>query len=316
MAGALHRRPLQGFDTRHGPIAAAGGLFVADPEADPEALRAEIAGRDVRALAVPPAIADLSFLAGLAIEFLTVGATNVDVAPLATCRSLRALGLDSWQGTLHVAGLPDLEWFAVTEIEPGQLEQVTGPGHARLHHVSVGRYRHRDLEPLTSLPRLVHLDLVDARSLSSLLAVADLPALRRLDLTACRDLRTLDGLEGASELESLTLEDTNGVQDLQVLAELPKLQALKLDSRTPPSVTPLVGHPSLAHVWLVGGTRPDSELTALLDNAAMTTMQSSRRAWMRTDGGWEHVTNLYDMPPEQLERYEHLHEARWSVMAW
>jgi hypothetical protein len=312
----LHPRPLQGFDSRHEPTHAVGGLFVADPDASPEALRAAIVARGVRALDVPARVTDLSFLEGLDLEFLMVGATDVDVAPLHTCPSLRSLGLDSWTGVLDPTRLPRLEWLSVTEVEPGQLDQLTGPGHTRLHHLSVGQYREPDLAPLATLPRLVHLEIVDSRSLTSLAGASELPALRKLDLVACPALEALDGLQDASVLTSLSLDSCRGIDDLAVVADLPRLRALKLDLRSPPPLAPLSGHPGLEYVWLIGGRRPAPELLALLDNPAAVLVQSSRALWMRTDEGWEHVTNIYAMSPEQEERYERLQTALWELMAW
>lgn len=316
MGAVLHQRPLQGFDSRHEAMEAAGGLFVADPAADPDALRDEVVARGVRALDLPAPLADLAFLHGLALEFLRVASTNVDIAPVNACGSLRALALDSWTGALDVGALPGLEWFAVTEVEPGQLDQLTGPGHHRLHHLSVGRCRERGLEALASIPRLVHLEIVDARSLSSLAAVSGLADLRKLDLVLCRALAALDGLEAAAGLTSLVLENCNRIGDLGVVAALPALRALKVDMRRPPSLLPLVGHPSLEYLQLVGGRRPEGEVTALLDNPALLVVQSARSMWMRTEDTWQHVPDMYDMPPDLAERRERLHRAQWELMAW
>lgn len=77
-----------------------------------------------------------------------------------------------------------------------------------------------------------------------------------------------------------------------------------------------MGHPAIEFVWLIGGRRPEDELTALLDNPEVRVVESSRELWMRGDGRWEHVKNIYDMTVEQQALYGELHAARWQLMAW
>lgn len=84
----------------------------------------------------------------------------------------------------------------------------------------------------------------------------------------------------------------------------------------PNALTSFAGHGSLEFAWIVGGKRPAEELTALLDNPSMQLVESSREVWLRADGGWEHVSDIYDMSPEQSRLYEPLQEARWQLMAW
>lgn len=312
----LGRRTLEGFDSRYPAVQAAGGMFVATAETDPDQARGLIVSGQVRALEVHPGVGDLTFLADTPLEFLHVGATSVDTSTVNTLTSLRSLALDSWTGELDLSALPHLEWLTVTEIDPGQQEQLTSRGHPVLHHLSIGKYREADLRTLAAFPALAHLEVVDSRTLEGLAGIEDLPGLRKIDLVACRALTTLDALADAGGIQHVGLERCNKIDDLGPVAAPPALRSFKVDMRTPPALTPFAGHGSLEFAWIVGGKRPAEELTVLLDNPSMQLVESSREMWLRADGGWEHVANIYDMSLEQSRLYETLHAARWQLMAW
>lgn len=312
----LQRRTLEGFDSRYAAIEAAGGMFVVTAETNPDQARAQIESGQVRALEVHPSVGDLTFLADTPLEFLHAAVTDADVATVNTLTSLRSLALDSWTGELDLSALPRLEWLAVTEIDPGQQEQLTRRGHAGLHHLSVGKYREANLRTLAAFPELAHLEVVDSRTLESLAGIEGLPSLRKIDLASCRALGTLDALADAGGIQHVGLERCNKIEDLGPVAAAPGLRSFKVDMRKPPGLTPFAGHDVLEFAWIIGGKRPAEELTALLGNPSMRLLESSREMWLRADADWEHVANIYDMSPAQSRLYETLHQARWRLMAW
>ncbi len=302
----LHRRELTGYDARWPAIEAAGGLWVAGPDTDSVQLRRAVVSGQVRAL--ESHLRDIGALAGLPLEYLFIATPNVDAAHVNTLTGLRGLSLDSWAGDLRVDEMADLEWFGVVEVGKGQLDTLWANGHSDLRWLSVGKYRERDLQALSRLPRLADLAIVDSRSLVSLGGIEELQQLQRLELAMCSALEDVAGIEDATAVRSVVLESCNRVDDLSPLAELPELRVVQIEMRTPPSLRSLAGHPTLEFVWLIGGKPRADEVDALLESPSLRMINARRESWLRTGGTWVHAANIYAMTPEQIKLYEELLE--------
>lgn len=238
------------------------------------------------------------------------------IEPVATLARLRSLAAGAWQGALDFGALPALEWLGVAEPERGQLDPLFSGGHPGLRHLSVARWKEDDLGALARIPRLTHLDLSHARRFASLDGIANLPELRVLELETCSTLASLDGIEEARRLEHVGVARCNRVDDIAPLARLPALRAVQIELRKPPSLMPLVDHPTLEFVWLVGGRRPGEEYDALRANPSLVVLQTGRSVWLRPAGEWLHLPDIYAMTPQQLALYDALHERRNAIKAW
>lgn len=301
---ALERRELVGFDPRWAAINAGGGLFVATRDTDWGALREQVVRGRIRALEVHTA--DLDPLEGLPLEYLFVVGRSVDGALLTTLANLRGLSLDTLAGHFSLNRLPHLRWFGIAESVSDQLEHLVSGGHGRLEWLSVGKYREPDLRPVAELPQLAHLSIVESRSLVSLAGLGALSRLRVLELAICPKLKGIDGIDSARALQGLVLDSCNQVESLDPLAAVEPLRVIQLEMRSPPPLSPLVGHPSLEFLWLVGGKRPEGEVEMLLDNARLRMVNMKRASWMRRHGRWARYDNVYAMTPGELRLYEDL----------
>lgn len=309
----LDRRRLQGFDSRYPAIEARGGLFIVPPDARASEVREEVLSRGIRALEVQTP--DLGFLDGLSVEYLFVNIPLPNIGPVHGLRELRSLALDAWTGELDLSALPQLRWLGVVEAEKDQLDRLLAQGHLGLDHLAVGKWRQPDLTGLGRFPRLSHLAVGDSRSLVSLEGAKQLSRLRVLELYRSPGLTGLEGIEGTG-LEHLGIESCNRVTDLAPLASLPNLRSVQIELRRLPPLEPLLGNRGLEFVWLIGGKRPPEELAALRDLPSTRIVQASREMWLRADGGWQHVLDIYAMTDEQHAVYERLHDERNAIKAW
>lgn len=309
----LDRRHLQGFDTRYSAIEARGGLFIVPPDARADEVRNEVLSRGIRSLEVHTP--DLSFLDGLPVEYLFVNTALPDIRPVHGLPELRSLVLDAWTGEIDLSELPQLRWLEVLEVEKDQLDRLLAQGHLGLDHLVVGKWRQPDLTGLGRFPRLSHLAVGDTRSLVSLDGAKQLSRLRVLELYVCPGLTDLKGIEGAA-LVHLGIESCNKVTDLAPLASLPNLRSVQIELRRPPPLEPLFGNRNLEFVWLIGGKRPPEELAALRDLPSTRIVQASRETWLRADGEWHKVADIYAMTDEQQAAYERLHDERNAIKAW
>ena len=249
---------------------------------------------------------ELSWLEGLPLDFLVLNVTAPDIAPVNTLPTLRGLTVDSWQGDLAFALLPNLEWFGVVEAEPGQLDGLYRLNHSTISMLSIGRYREGELTALAGLGRLKSLSIVDSRSLTSLEGIEALTDLRVLDLSMCRKLPGLAAMDGAAALQAVTLDTCNHVGDLHQLALLPDLRVVQIEMRTLPGLGPLAGHPTLEFVWLIGGRPTPGDVEALLADSALKMVKANRAVWMRGNDGWRHVPDMYAMAADEDEHHTRL----------
>lgn len=300
----LPRRMLQGVDTRFAAIEAVGGLYIAAEDGDRDQFRRAVLDGEVRAIEVQTR--DLSWLVGLPLDFLVLNVPAPDIAPVGTLPTLRGLTLDSWHGDLDFAQLPNLEWFSVVELGPGQLDGLYRLGHSTVSTLSIGRYRESDVTALAGLGRLKSLTIVDSRALTSLEGIEALTNLRVLDLSICPQLSGLNAIHGAAALQAVTLETCNRVSDLHPLALLPDLRVVQIEMRTLPGMGPLAGHPSLEFVWLIGGRPTPEDVEALLADSQLKMVNAGREVWMRRNNGWTHVPDLYAMAPPDDEHHTRL----------
>jgi len=309
----LDRRGLQGVDSRYAAIEALGGLFIVPRDASAEDVRKEVLSRGIRALEVQTP--DLGFLEGLSLEYLFVNTPRPDIEPVHHLRELRSLAVDAWTGEMDLSALPELRWLGVGEVEKDQLTRLLCQGHPALDHFAVGKWNLPDLAGLGRFPRLSHLEVGNSRSLVSLDGGKQLSALRVLELYRCPGLTGLNGIEGTG-LEHLGIESCNRIADLTPLASLPNLRSVQIELRRPPPLNPLFGNRRLEFVWLIGGRRPPEELAALRDLSSTRVVQAARETWMRADGEWQSVSDIYAMTEEQEGLYERLHDERNAVKAW
>jgi hypothetical protein len=301
MAEGLIRRDLPLAWSGHRAMAEAGGLWAIPHWLSRwELLRrraellAEARERGVRALeddtvdeALVEALPDLEFLrvAGIAegrlIERLT---------------GLRLLGLSAWNGPLDLGRLARLEWLAVGEPEPGDLDSLL-PGHPTLRHLRLGRYADVDLAGLERL-RLAHLWLGNSRRLASLQGIAALaPTLTGLELWRLPALRSLDGIDALTNLESLVLSSLRSVTTLEWVASLPNLRLLDvLELKSIESLAPLAGHGSLEYL-AIPRTR-DLDLEPLRSLPKLRVVLAAPGRW-RGDG--EDLRQLSSRPRDDPE---------------
>jgi hypothetical protein len=310
----LNRRVLQSTDTMHRAIEAAGGLHVAPAVADPMEVRREVLARGIRALEVQGR--DIEVVRDLPLDFLVT--FDVDaVEPITTLQGLRGLHIDSWTGHLDFDDLQRLEWFTTTEIAPNQLDPLLERDRPTLHHLWVGRYRFADVTPLTTLKHLTRLAIGDSRSFTSLQGLAALPALQHFHAYLCPKLASLDGVEAAVGLRHVCLETCNRITDLAPLAHLEGLRSVQIEMRVPPALTPLVGHPALEYLWIVSAKRPEPDVVdALLRAPRLRFLAAGRSAWLRCDGSWERVPDIYAMTERQRAMHEQVTDERVGVAAW
>jgi len=172
--------------------------------------------------------------------------------------------------------------------------------------VSVGNCSEPSLSVVAGLPQLTHLSIVDSRSLVSRAGIGALTQLRALELAICPKLESLDGIDSASALQSLVLDMCNQTESLDPLAAATHLRVLQIEVRNPPSLGPLVGHPALEFVWLLGGRRPAGEVETVLENPRLRMVNVRRATWMRTDDQWVHFDDVYAMTGSQVRLYKEL----------
>jgi hypothetical protein len=289
---ALIRLDLPSKDSMNRAMDLVGGLYAVQEPADPRELRAEVLARGIRALQVPPG-ADLGWANGLPLEFLIVPlAGSVEV--VGTLQRLRGLHLGSWTGPLPFGALPSLEWFDTQEPERGQIDPLLELSSERLHHLSVGRYPFADTTPLRALQHLTHVALGDSRRLRSVDGLGHLRHLRHIVLYRCPGLESLAGLEAVPGLRHIEIENCSRITDLSPLADLTDLRSVKLELRTIPSLAPLIGHPGLEFVWLVSTKRPDAQVVEpLLQSPRLRFLAAGRSCWLRTEGAWKAIPNIY-----------------------
>jgi hypothetical protein len=299
----LGRRVLAGFDRRWPAIEAAGGLYVAPANASAGKLRHAVEAVGTRALELRTG--DLTVLEGIHLEYLFVAAPVTDVRPLEGLPALKGLSLESWRGDLDLSRLPALDWFGALEVKPGQVEVLLSAGHPRLTWLALGRYRNDDLTPLGRLPALTTLWVGETRTLATVDGVADLRQLRSLTLSRCVRLGTLSGVERSPSLQAVVVDSCPRVQALDPLADVAGLRLVQIESRNPPSLEPLIGHPRLEFAWLIGGGPPAAEVDALLGNPSLRLLVTRRATWLRDRDGWTSV-DMYAMTPEQQDTYDRL----------
>jgi hypothetical protein len=311
----LTKRVLQGKDSRFAAIEAVDGLFIVPPEANPAFVRRAVLEDGIRALEVQAH--DLDFLTGLPLEFLSLNVAMPRIEPVNSLGRLRGLGLDAWTGDLDFGALPDLEWFEASEVERGQLKGLFEQGHNRLHHLAIGKYRDADLSPLSALTALTHLSVGDSRALARVTGIETLPRLRYFDVYSCRALATLSGIEAATSLQHVELSRCNRIDRLEDVAALPDLRSLQIEMDRPPPLAPLVGHPTLEYLWLVGGRKPaDEDVSRLLTNPPLRFLDTSRSLWMRVSTGWLNIPDIYAMTEEQSAIHDQRLRERDTFALW
>jgi len=224
-----------------------------------QAMLAEARRRGIRALEVDRVDeALLDALPGL--EFLMD--SGISPGPLIErFTRLRWLGFATWKDGLDLGRLQALEWLAVGECEPGNLDSLAG-GHASLRHLTSGKYPATDLAPLRRL-RLERLSIGNSRRFTSLDNPESLAeSLIGLELWRLPALGSLDGIEAFTNLQALTLGSVSHVTTLEWVHHLPKLRLLDVgELKNVESLAPLAGHPSLE--WVEIGRTKDMDLTPL-----------------------------------------------------
>jgi hypothetical protein len=203
---------------------------------------------------------------------------------------LRSLGLATWEGELDLRRLPRLEWLAIGECKPGQLDSLTD-GHPSLRHLTVGKYPAPDLAPLGRL-QLERLSLGNSRRLTSLRAPGALAeTLVGLDLWMLPALASLEGIEAFTNLQALTLSSIRGVTTLDWAGRVPKLRLLEIaELKNVESLAPLAGHPSLE--WLEFGRTRDLDLTPLRSIPNLRFYRHSSGRWTGDVSGLRDGSNL------------------------
>jgi hypothetical protein len=310
----LNRRVLQSTDTMHGAVESAGGLYMVPAGADAQEVRREVIARGLCALEVHGR--DIEVVRDLPLDFLVT--FDVDsVESITTLRGLRGLHVDSWAGHLDFDALPRLEWFAATELVRGQLDGLLERERQKLHHLWVGRYRFADATPLAALTRLTHLAIGDSRSFTSPRGLEALSGLQHFHAYLCPKLASLDGVEAAVGLRHVCLETCNRITDLAPLARLEGLRSVQLDMRVPPALSPLIGHPALEYLCIVSAKRPEPDIVdGLLRSPRLRFLTAGRSAWLRTDGRWEHIADIYAMTERQSAMHEQVRDERVGLAAY
>ena len=300
----LFRRELLSLRSDHRAMNEAGGLWTIPSTMDRWELMKQRQGmleearrRGVRALdadevdqALVEAVPDLEFLRddgispGRLIQRLT---------------RLRFLGLATWEGELDLGTLRSLEWLAIGECKPGQLDSLAR-GHPSLRSLTVGQYPASDLGPIARL-RLERLSLGNSRKLTALAnpgAAAE--TLVGLELWMLPALASLEGIEAFTNLQALTLSSLRGVTNLDWAARLPKLRLLYIaELKNVESLAPLAGHPSLE--WLEFGRTRDLDLTPLRSIPNLRLFRHSSGRWTGDVAALPDGSKLNWQDPEYAE---------------
>jgi hypothetical protein len=245
-------------------IAASGGLWVPDPDADRRAVVREARERGIRAFSVQ---GNVDFIAELPeLEFL-VALDPPDVRPIHALPRLRLLSLSgTWGGRLDGSAWPRLEWFSAVETpkDEGGVETL-----------------------LSGQPGL--------RSLGALAET-----LAALDLALLPNLSSLDGIESLMRLEVVKLDGIRQVTTLDAVARLPQLRFLDvMDLKGVASLWPLAGHPTLEYVAF-GPTR-DLDLDPLLEIPSLKLVLTGSHRWNRDV---HRLPYWHDCPPDDPRRLE------------
>jgi hypothetical protein len=280
-------------------IAASGGLWVPDPDADRRAVVREARERGIRAFSVQ---GNVDFIAELPeLEFL-VALDPPDVRPIHALPRLRLLSLSgTWGGRLDGSAWPRLEWFSAVETpkDEGGVETLLS-GQPGLRSLGVGRYRRADFEGVRG-PRLESLSIWDSRALASLAGIGALAeTLTALDLALLPNLSSLDGIESLMRLEVVKLDGIRQVTTLDAVARLPQLRFLDvMDLKGVASLWPLAGHPTLEYVAF-GPTR-DLDLDPLLEIPSLKLVLTGSHRWNRDV---HRLPYWHDCPPDDPRRLE------------
>jgi hypothetical protein len=280
-------------------IAASGGLWAADRDADRKAVVVEARERGIRAFSVQ---GNVDFIAELPeLEFL-VAMDPPDVRPIHALPRLRLLSLSgTWGGRLDGSAWPRLEWFSAVETpkDEGGVETLLS-GQPGLRSLGVGRYRRADFVGVRG-PRLESLAIWDSRALTSLAGIGSLGGtLTALNLAMLPNLSSLDGIESLPLLEVVKLDGIRQVTTLDAVARLPHLRFLDImDLKTVASLWPLAGHPTLEYVSF-GPTR-DLDLDPLLEIPNLKLVLTGSHRWNRDVHG---LPYWHDCPPDDPRRLE------------
>jgi hypothetical protein len=148
-----------------------------------------------------------------------------------------------------------------------------------IRSLSVSRYPFADLRPLRRLGRLQGLRIANARTLTSLVGIADLPALKRLWLIDDRALTNIDGLAtGRPALVDLLMNVCREVGTLDALGGQLSLESLSLlEGGRIASLRPLVALPRLRRLRFHGTTIEDGDLSVLLAMPALAVVAFGNR---------------------------------------
>jgi hypothetical protein len=147
--------------------------------------------------------------------------------------------------------------------------------------------------------------------------VEGLPRLQHFSAYICPKLESLSGLEAAVGLQHVDLQSCNRITDLSPLARLDALRSVQIEMRAPPSVATLSGHAALEFIRIVSAKQQAPEvIEAMLRSPRLRILATGRRWWLRTDGEWEHIPDIYGMTQIQRAMYGHLEDERNAIAAW
>jgi len=196
-------------------------------------------------------ITDVSPLANLkSLDWLGLEETNItDLSPLTGLVRLKGIGIDNTPVTdlSPLAKLPSLEKIVAWETSILSLSTLATARRLKYLHISCNNRNLTDLNALSSLKTLKHLDIGDA-GITNIDALSELTQLETLKLWGNK-IDDLSPLRNLKNLKRLTLS-WNLISALSPLAELTQLTHLDLEHNIISDISPLANLTNLTHLDL------------------------------------------------------------------
>lgn len=184
-------------------------------------------------------ITDLTPLSSLKqLKRLNLGYCNsiINLTPLCSLKRLTKLSLERCKSLIDltpISGLKELKWLNL-----GMCESITQFGGlselTELRSLNLSDTRLTDVNVLSPLIELTHLDLSECGLLKDLNGLSSLAKLRSLNLSKCSSVSDIRFLSSLSELEDINIWELRRLRSIECLRHLASLR--KVESAFHPSV--------------------------------------------------------------------------------
>jgi hypothetical protein len=196
------------------------------------------------------------------LKILAIGdAANVDISAVSQLENLEFLAIDKASGTVQLERLARLRHLRLIVAEGRELPAA---GLRELRQLAVWNYGGTDLAILEAYPALEHLEMTQARRLTTLDGIEKRTGLVDLDIAYCAKLQDIGALGSLGKLEELRLENVKNIDDYSAIAKLASLKRIVIEKAAPmPNVAFLAGLTQLESVVLRKVTIEDNDLSPL-----------------------------------------------------